>query len=412
MPSLVWIEGGEHGLFVTGSGSSLWSTVVTAAGGSWTQETSAIARTGKCIKCVAPANLAHNLRSPTTTTDFPNNFGVARFYVRFETLPTGGVVDLAFFGTSGTFHYLVFDPTSGCFGQRFGTTAPTSLDTVPVVTGRWYRIDMKVDMNNNPLLGNMQVDGRILPQISSATAAGTVSTLGIGTIVTTQPAHTYYIDDIAVSATAADYPLGAGHVTLVLPGSDGTHSFTAGDFKYGDAGTNIATTATDVNTMLDDAVPWTATRSTTDNVAQIVLRTTAYVEVAPAAFPDKEVANGVQARLAYSSTTTTANAGACIVRTSAGFSVALFGDLPAGQGGGGGATADYSESTNFFTRKMVTKPAAGWTPTEINAIRFRMGGSGDVTPAGPTWQALMLEVDVPEHVPRAPAINHQNPGVV
>jgi hypothetical protein len=395
MPSLVWIEGGEHGLFVTGAGASLWSTVVTAAGGSWTQETSAIARTGACIKAVAPANLAHNVRSPTVAGDFPNALAVLRFYVRFETLPTGGLVTLAFINPNGgAFHELVFTPSTGFFGHRIGSGAAAE-DNVTVQTGVWYRIDMKFDVSANPWTADMEIDGRALTQRTNAVVAATILNCGFGTVATTQPAHTWYIDDVAASATAADYPLGAGHVTLLVPGSDGTHSFTANDFSTGDAGTQRAPSYTDFHLMVDDAMPWATARSTTDDIAQRVIRTTGYVEIAPGATPDTETANGVQARLAYSSTATTADTGACIVRNSAGASVVLWGDLPAGQGGGGGALADYSESSNFFKRKIVTAPGAGWTPTEVNAIRWRLGGSGDITPV-PTWQALLLEVDCPD----------------
>lgn len=382
-------------MFITGSGGSLWSNITTAAGGSWTQETSSIARTGKCIKAVCPANLAHNIRGPTAAADFPTNVGVARFYVRFEALPTGAAVTLAFISSSGSFHFFVYDPATGFFGHQAGVSAVV-LDTVTVVVGRWYRVDMKLNINGTPVLGDCKVEGRDLAQSSVASAAGTISALCFGTSKTTEPAHTFYVDDSCMSATAADYPIGPGHVKLILPGSDGTHSFTAGDFKYGDAGTNIATSATDVNTMVGDVVPWTATRSTTDNVAQVVIRTTGYVEVAPQAIAEPNIANGVQTRLAYSSPSASpADTGGCIVRTSAGFAGVLFGDLPAAQGGGAGALTDYSESTNFFTRKMVTAPGAGWTQTEVNAIRWRMGGSNDIAPV-PTWQALMLEVDYPD----------------
>jgi hypothetical protein len=395
MPSLVWIEGGEHGLFVTGSGGTLWSTVTTAAGGSWTQETSAIARTGKCIKAVAPASLAHNIRSPTVAGDFPNALAVLRFYVRFETLPITSLVTCAFINPNGgSFHELVFDPTNGFFGHRIGSAA-ASYDNVTVATGTWYCIDMKYNVSANPWTADCQIDGRALTQKTNAVAAGTMLNCGFGTALTTQPAHTFYIDDVAASGTSADYPLGAGHVTLLVPGSDGTHSFTANDFSTGDAGTQRAPSYTDFYLMVDDAMPWATARSTTDDIAQRVIRTTGYVEIAPGTTPDTGTANGVQARLAYSSTTTTADTGACIVRNSAGTSVVLWGDLPAGQGGGGGALADYSESSNFFKRVIVTAPGAGWTPTEINAIRWRLGGSSDISPI-PTWQALLLEVDVPD----------------
>ena len=46
------------------------------------------------------------------------------------------------------------------------------------------------------------------------------------------------------------------------------------------------------------------------------------------------------------------------------------------QGTVGGTLANYAVTANNFKSGPVTKPAAGWTAAEVNAVRFRFGGWG------------------------------------
>jgi hypothetical protein len=140
--------------------------------------------------------------------------------------------------------------------------------------------------------------------------------------------------------------------------------------------------------MVDDAVPWTTTRSTTDNITQRVIRSTGYVEIKPATTAlSGETANDVRALAAYSSTASTANLAGMNIRNSLPTQDDIWGII-------GGTLQDHSETTNFFKAKIATKPAGLWTKTEIEALRWRVGGASDITPV-PTWQFLMLEVDYP-----------------
>jgi hypothetical protein len=44
---------------------------------------------------------------------------------------------------------------------------------------------------------------------------------------------------------------------------------------------------------------------------------------------------------------------------------------------------------------LLTPSAAGWTPTEVNALKARVGYSTDVAPL-PDWDAVMVEADYPQ----------------
>lgn len=284
--------------------------------------------------------------------------------------------------------YAAFWTSAGVLEGTESTGPTLALNT-------WTRLDVLVDVSANPNTIDWKVDGTAQTQASFAQAATSSTNINTGQVNTTAT-YSVYFDDLIVGNAVADFPFGAGHVVMILPGGDGTHSFTLGDFKYGDGGTNIAVAATDANTMVDDAVPWVTARSTTDNIYQAVVRTTGYIEIKPATgVAEAGTANGVNAYLSYSSTAAQANRGACIIRNSAGTAVEMWGDLPVAQGGNGAATDDYSMTANTFKFAIPTVPAAGWTATEIEALRWRVGGSGDVTPF-PTWQALMLEVDYPD----------------
>ena len=379
MPTLTNICGFEFGL-----GSLSGSGLAVAVQGPF--PTFPAGRTGGlCAQCAAAS-----ANRSTWQRTHGNARIVQRFYFRLTVAPSvdrpiwfgpvgaGGRPDILYRASDG---HLIY-----------GFVGGTYQDLGAISTNTWYRIDLDINVSPNPRTFDCQLDGAPGTQATLSVAGGTtVVEWGVGADDLGASAITTQFDDISTSVTAADYPLGPGKVIKILPGSDGTHSFTANDFSTGDAGTQRAPSYTDFWLMVDEPGAWVTARSTTDNIAQRVIRTAGYVEIAPAATPESDDANGVMAYLAYSGGTATTNSGKCEVRNSAGAAAELWGIFPS-------TTRDYSETTNFFKSVMVTKPGAGWTPSEVDAIRWRLGGSGDISPV-PTWQMLMLEADYPEIVP-------------
>ena len=161
----------------------------------------------------------------------------------------------------------------------------------------------------------------------------------------------------------------------------------------------------DGSTTLPGTRGWTTTRSTTDNLALRTATVGAY-----ARSPLRRDRIGLKRQRRPSAAVLfvlddAANLAACDVRNSAAAVTALNGTT-------GGTGATFNVTANNFKHGQVTKPAAGWTPTEVNAVRFRFGGctSADISPV-PTAQAMMLEVDWPV----APAVlhpgqHHRRPG--
>ena len=265
----------------------------------------------------------------------------------------------------------------------------------------WYVIEILWNCSANPWTVRVILrsnDGTLLEdsgtQTTLASAAANIGTINLGT-ASTRTIDYFYDDWLCASGSAADFPLGNGKGVWIVAGSDGTHNTPGGaTFINGDATTtpNFTNSTTTAWTFLDDST-WSTTRSTTDNVSAETHVAGDYLEIAPAATPETGNANCVRALLMYSSVTGTANGGsATVIRNGSGTQTEIFGNFTTGQ--------DYSETTNFFKAAYATNPGT-WTPTNVNACRWRIGrasNSSDVSPR-PTWQGLALEVDYPVAAP-------------
>lgn len=389
------ITGFEYGLLSSSGGGlhnqhDAQTTLVT--GGSQ--------RTGTYALQEAPTGALAAFCLWTYVTQTAASVRTHRFAMMIPVLPASGSVNCFEIRAGSTVRTRLRVSSTGLIeGSLDGTNfVGSTVLTNPTTT--WHIIEVKLDFRNATNILSWKIDNAT--QTPTTFAGGTTSPTNwnFGTQTTTGPAATMRFDDASTSTDALSYSrwYGNGEVIGLAPGSDGTHSFTANDFSTGDAGTQRAPSYTDFYLMVDE-LPWTGSaRSTTDNIAQRVSRTAGYVEIAPTpASSTKPIANDVTARLQYSSPTTTANNAGAIVRNSAGTEVTIW--------GASGATADYSENTQFYKRAMVAQPTAGWTKAEIDAIRFRIGFSTDISPV-PTWQALMLEVDYPIIDPTFPKPIH------
>lgn len=129
-----------------------------------------------------------------------------------------------------------------------------------VTTGLWYLCDFKTDVSVDPHTMDLMVNGVAGAQTSIAAIPTGFTTAKFGANSTSPTAtnYTHYIDDIVLSTTLADYPIGDGKIVGLYANSDGTHNFdTAGDFTYENT-TNVPTSATDtwghVNSQLDTTI--------------------------------------------------------------------------------------------------------------------------------------------------------------
>lgn len=304
---------------------------------------------------------------------------VVRAYIRFDTLPNSTITLIPFGVFLGNYCGLAWDNATGQI--RGWATGPIfSAGGVAPTVGRWYLVDMKIDAHANPWTIDVSIDGVALGQVTKATAASTFNSIIFGN--TTAAIADYFLDDIVVTQTLADFPLGPGHVEPKSPNADGTHSFTAGDFRYGDAGANVATSATDVNTYLDE-VPVGSGTLASDSIEQIVARTTAYIEVK---FPTTttRIPRGLEVLTAHHESGTGNHGQTHKLRDNNGATEDVFYVI---------ANAAGSTSQRFARKCYATIPGGGaWTNTAFNNLVYRFGFSGDVNPI-PKSDGVLLEVE-------------------
>lgn len=296
-----------------------------------------------------------------------NRVEVVSIYVRFETLPTGGVRETFFFGVNAAANFarLVFNNATNNLAIRWDSDAMTDLGAV--VADTWYRIDMKVDSSANPWIFDAALDGGTNFQVTKALAAADIDDYGLGGNVAAEVFTTYY-DDLVESRTATDYPLGAHKVFSNVPDGAGT------DSNPGNLPITGATTAWEA---MDE---WPA--DTTTYVAETNIGTGDYREVT---FGDTAETTiwGVVAVLAGFSAAAEANHGSAkIVYSDNTLALNLH-------------DADMSETALHYRLGLVAVPGGGWTQAAYNGLKGRVGFSSDATP-DPQWSALMLEYAVPE----------------
>jgi len=170
--------------------------------------------------------------------------------VRFATLPdaTSEILSIGSAVAQGV--YFKASDSKLYVGSAVGTLGATG---VSVTTDQWYRIDFKATATTL----DAQVDGTAVGQLSGSFTAKT--NLFVGGVVTSTT-RDQFTDDVLISQTVADYPLGAGYVLSYIPNADGTHNIAgANDFEKTLTGTDITNSTTDAYLLIDDRpLPTTA----------------------------------------------------------------------------------------------------------------------------------------------------------
>lgn len=245
-----------------GTGEEHW----TAAGGSI--DTAVKRSGGRSLKSTFAASSGYSLDGITHLTEIL----VARFYILFETLPDAdvvlagrgdgtGLIGLGFTQSTGTLH---------CAVDAGAVMAGAGLAIDPDV---WYRVDLRMDTT----VGAKVCDARITDEAGTTTVltqATSTSLNGLGNRFklgsNASCTGTWYYDDVKLSETSGDYPLGAGTVEAFIPTSDGTHNISgANQFERGTTGTDITNATTDAHELVDEIPLDDATPDTDDFIAAI-----------------------------------------------------------------------------------------------------------------------------------------------
>lgn len=312
---------------------------------------------------------------------------VERFYIRFATLPSADTPlatcqDLVApdgpcvrFQQSDSKIYAAVGSTLGATG-------------VSVTTGQWYRIDVDFNVQTGGSdLCDVKVDGTSCGQATAtgAAAGDTVLTLGVTSICT---ADVYY-DDMLLSLTAADYPIGAGYIKSYIPDADGSHNVAgANDFERSATGTDITNATTDAFQLINDRPIKSGTL--TEYINGIAPpNATDYVEWQYEDSAESVAPRAVEAILTLSDAATSgANACTITLRESGGGTSA---DIFTGDTNAPGAGTAVFKRAHFAT---VPGTATAWDTTKFNALRSRFLVS-DAAP-DPWVGSAMLEAEFPD----------------
>lgn len=176
-----------------------------------------------------------------------SNITVFRFYIRFASLPSVTTsLGVSGSGNPGVF----FNATdSKIYPGRYNAGAFLGTQGFSVTTGVWYRIDCRVNTSANPWAIDVSVDGTALTTYSPAIASQTSNAIYLGP-VNSATVDMYY-DDVIVSQTSGDYPIGGGYVNHFIPTSDGTHNVAgSNDFERSGTGTDILNSTTDAYLLI------------------------------------------------------------------------------------------------------------------------------------------------------------------
>ena len=199
-----------------------------------------------------------------------------RVYLYFTTIPATGFTLLETsvtrcgiaVGNTGEIGILIDNGSFGGSGY-----------SLPVVVGQWYRVDLDINVSANPWTVDMLVDGATLLQRTAAKAASADTILRIG--MPGAATGDVYYDDLLLSNTGADYPIGPGKVLSFVPDADGTHTATTTTIVKGTiatpVGANVAG-ATDVFNWVNARPILGGATDNTRLVNQQTLGTTLYAE--------------------------------------------------------------------------------------------------------------------------------------
>lgn len=360
MTTLIWCSGIEYGVNPTASGAGLWDEI----GGSPTASTT-VKHSGTYSLKINPSSGVAYVGRYYTAGIFVM---VAYFY--FSTLPNTTTDLMGVYGNDGEFNAIIYDSSDGKFHAASSAGGSDAVGP-SVSTGVWYRIDTKSVFNSTTHTVDWKVNGAAQTQFTFASRTNENAVayyLGSSGSCSTN----YYIDDIAVSVTSGDFPIGPGVVYGISPSADGTHNAGTNIMERQDGQDIGAVTAYD----LINSVP---IGNTSTYIRQLDNGTGNYAEVQLADISaNVHSVVGAHAVMAYYSASTSANSAQARVRDGAGAETTIY-------------NGDMSESSVFYKSIQVTTPAAGWSTTTVNALRIRCGYASDANP-DPYWVDFMVEV--------------------
>lgn len=321
------------------------------------------------------------LSMPAATAEYVNlSMGTGRqriigsFHFRIESFPTGG--DTRILSASTTAGGQIFAVTTG--GVLTARPADNTGDTVngpTLSTSTWYRVDFDFDTSGTNHSITWSVDGtaRTTAVTTDSPGAQDMTNLRIGNTATTHSnSQSLYYDDLVLSYTAGDYPLGEYKVLALSPNEDA-------DLTQVGAGAFVDAAAVAISGANPAWDNLGITDGSSTRVEQTTAASTGYIEIGFADSAESRAPDAVQIVGSFRADSTTG----CNIeaRVNDGGTIDNWTGL-----------FDPSETLDVQRFKCyATKPSGGaWTLDALNALKVRFGFSSDATP-DPWVNGFMLE---------------------
>jgi hypothetical protein len=377
----------EHGT-VDASGTGLFTSTV----GTVTADTG-IKRSGayslKAVSAAGQSNVQPVFTGGTT--------GVTRFSMYISALPSiktniawlstaGGQYGNLFLNANGTLS-VDFD-NAGSYGSTDGITTLT--------TGKWYTIDLRLDprATSNWMI-DWRVGGVVQPQASyNVGVAGAQVTQASYGLMTNASGATIYLDDMAISTSANDYPIVGGKVLGYKPTGVGTNNIpTLFDYSTNNGGA--------WSTLSGETTPVTPGSAQyindwpvlTGGSATLVRETgatpAAYLEYALADTGESVSPRAVRFLAAARDPVGSGSVDNSITLTAelAGSTSLAINTDPSLPGAG--------TSVHYHGGILNTAPGGvSWTVARLNSLNLRIGGGAAIT--NPWFDAIMVEAEFPD----------------
>ena len=372
MTTPVYLTGFEHGVAtLTTNGGGLFNTV----SGSTVSVQSTTKNTGSyALKLAVSSSAPYVVKTLTSNARM-----VTRVYFYLTATPTDDSAAVFVHDTSGANLLYAVVRTDGKFYVGFYTTfAEEQASAGTVSLNAWHYVDVNAYCGGTTWTFDWKLDGTTQTSGSYGShSAETFSNINLGSQYVYANTYNMYIDDVVVSNTSGDYPIGPGGTEALVPASDGSHN--AGtNCMENNSGTDIGvTTAYD---KINSIPP-----SSTAYIRQAASGTGNYAEVLFGDIASTHSAIiGAFGILSYTSATTTSNNGGCIIsKDSFSTSTTIW--------GASGALSDYSDGSTSNLYYKSAKLANVTDDTTVNALKARVGYSSDVSP-NPYWIDLIVEV--------------------
>ena len=389
--ALTTVCGAECGIVTAG--------LATAANRHWAAVNGTPAIEGTVVRSGSKSfRFAAAATNPSLQPTAPTSQTVAyvRLYFRMTDATPSSTTTLIYLdsGTSASSGYISVSTGGVLYAAFNGTTGQQNGPTLSNDT--WYGIEAEVDISANPNVirwrtwdaGSGWTSQTNVSVAQAAATFGATHEIGIASGPTS--GLTVYMDDMLVgfsTTTGSDYSTSSskgGKVLRYLPSADGAHSaFTTGDFKYNNS-TNIANTATDVYTYLDDA---DQTSIADGYISQNVAGAGKYVRVA---FADEGTETSPRA-VGITSTHHSSGTGANEMHLRVSDDGTNWTNVWGNWATAGLDTSD--TSAHFLHKVLATKPSGGaWTAGTVNSLEAEWGNSDDVS-AVPFYDSISLEVE-------------------